>query len=133
MKVIDIDSNDNFADVEVLASGTPVGNHGYYGPNTCANGYVWCETDTLDYVCVNPFHRSQVQNDNAQSPSRKQPTSNFCLQGFVWREAWPGDRVCVSAGERQHPQEEPREPWNLVANDYDSKHIACRLWVAVIP
>jgi hypothetical protein len=111
----------------------PVGNHGYFGPNACANGYVWREGDTMDYTCVPPSRRTQVRNDNTAGPARKLPNSDFCVQGFVWREAWPGDHVCVLVSERRRAQEESRDAWNLVANDYGSKATACRPFAAVVP
>jgi hypothetical protein len=132
IKVVSIDPTFTFADIEISASGVP--DHAFFGPNACSPlGYVWRAADTLDYACVNGFRRKVVQDDNAASASRKVLGSDDCKAGFVWREAWPGDLVCVSPTEHRRAQEESGESWNLVANDYDSKHIAARPWKAVIP
>jgi len=44
-----------------------------YGPDTCAQGYVWREAFTNDHVCVTPAVRSQVAADNADAPNHTWP------------------------------------------------------------
>jgi hypothetical protein len=74
---------------------------GDFGPDTCAEGFVWREAcGPSDHVCVTPNIRSQARDDNAQAAARRQPEgSHFgdtCLPGFVRREACgPQDHVCV--------------------------------------
>ena len=67
-----------------------------YGPNTCAEGYVWREADDRDYVCVSPSTRQQTSADNAVAGKRHAPGSTNCKTGYVWREAYPEDKVCVT-------------------------------------
>lgn len=70
-----------------------------YGPDTCAQGYVWREADARDHVCVLPATRQQTAQENRAAPTRVAGSGpygpNTCLQGFVWREAFQGDVVCV--------------------------------------
>jgi len=84
-----------------------------YGPDTCAQGYVWREAYAGDHVCVSPRSRAQAADDNAQASSRIQPGGgpygpNTCLSGFVWREARSGDQVCVTTDVRTNTAEENR-------------------------
>ncbi|MEM6900684.1 MAG: hypothetical protein AAF583_13030 [Pseudomonadota bacterium] len=73
------------------------------GPK-CAEGFVWREAGTSDYVCVTPRGRAFAQEENAQSDSRRlspgSRTDLACKTGFVWREAFDGDYVCVSPARR---------------------------------
>ena len=80
---------------------------GDFGPDTCAEGFVWREAcGPSDHVCVSGATRDQVRQDNAQATARRQPGGgdfgpDTCRQGFVWREACgPGDHVCVSVETR---------------------------------
>ncbi|WP_286508693.1 hypothetical protein [Variovorax davisae] len=70
-----------------------------YGPDTCAQGYVWREADGRDHVCVKPEIRAQTAAENRAAPTRVAGSGaygpNTCRQGFVWREAFRGDVVCV--------------------------------------
>lgn len=70
-----------------------------YGPDTCAQGYVWREADPRDHVCVLPATRQRTAQENRAAPTRVAGSGpygpNTCLQGFVWREAFQGDVVCV--------------------------------------
>lgn len=75
---------------------------GDYGPDTCAEGFVWREAcGPTDHVCVTPDIRSQAQQDNQLASHRRKPGGgtygpDTCLQGFVWREACGAqDHVCV--------------------------------------
>lgn len=86
---------------------------GDYGPDTCAEGYVWREAcGSNDHVCVTPDIRSQAQQDNQQANSRRQPGGgpygpDTCKQGFVWREACgPQDHVCVPPSTRARAAED---------------------------
>jgi hypothetical protein len=71
-----------------------------YGPDTCAQGYVWREAIPSDHVCVTPDVRSRTQQENATAVQRRDPNgaygSNSCKQGYVWRNAFNGDAVCVT-------------------------------------
>jgi hypothetical protein len=71
-------------------------NAAIFGPNTCADPYVWRQADDSDYVCVTLAARQQATNDNAAAGSRTLPNSQTCKTGFVWRQAFPGDLVCVT-------------------------------------
>ena len=84
-----------------------------FGPETCANGFVWREAFPNDRVCVPVETRRQAAADNAAAGSRVQPGGGAfgrqtCKSGFVWREAdrnggnTPGnDKVCVPPAVRQ--------------------------------
>jgi hypothetical protein len=71
-----------------------------YGPDTCAQGYVWREAIPSDHVCVTPDVRSRTQQENAAAPGLRDPNgaygSNSCKPGYVWRNAFNGDAVCVT-------------------------------------
>lgn len=71
-----------------------------YGPDTCAQGYVWREAIPSDHVCVTPDVRTRTQQENATAPGLRDPNgaygSNSCKQGYVWRNAFNGDAVCVT-------------------------------------
>src|SRR5690242_18191766 len=76
-----------------------------YGPDTCADGYVWRDAAPNDHVCVTPGDRDAAAEQNALGLSRRSPTGgaygpNTCASGFVWREAFGGDVVCVTPDER---------------------------------
>lgn len=77
-----------------------------YGPNTCAEGYVWRQADTSDYVCVTPATWQQTANDNAAANGRHLPNSTTCKAGYVWRGAYPGDVVCVTPATRTQAQQD---------------------------
>src|SRR5262249_11196512 len=97
---------------------------GDFGPDTCAEGFVWREAcGPNDHVCVTPDIRSQAHQDNALADSRRQPGGgafgpDTCLSGFVWREACgPNDHVCVplstrarAADDNRHAQERLKYP-----------------------
>lgn len=67
---------------------------------TCAQGYVWREASSTDFVCVTPNARAQAAYDNGQASARSAGGGDYgadtCVQGYVWREAFAGDHVCVS-------------------------------------
>ncbi len=71
-----------------------------FGPDTCAQGYVWREAIPSDHVCVTPDVRSRTQQENSAAAGLRDPNgaygSNSCKQGFVWRNAFNGDAVCVT-------------------------------------
>lgn len=71
-----------------------------YGPNTCAEGYVWRDADQQDYICVAPATRAQAAADNAAASGRHVAGSATCKPGYVWREAFPNDQVCVTPATR---------------------------------
>jgi hypothetical protein len=71
-----------------------------YGPNTCAEGYVWRDADQQDYVCVPPATRAEAAADNAAASGRHVAGSATCKTGYVWREAFPNDQVCVTPATR---------------------------------
>jgi hypothetical protein len=79
-----------------LASADPLP----YGPDTCAQGYVWREAIPSDHVCVTPDVRTRTQQENAAAAGLRDPNgaygSNSCKQGYVWRNAFNGDAVCVT-------------------------------------
>jgi len=84
-----------------------------YGPDTCAQGYVWREAYPGDHVCVIPDVRAQAADDNANAAARIEPGGgpygpNTCRAGFVWREARSGDQVCVTTDTRARTAEENR-------------------------
>lgn len=71
-----------------------------FGPDTCAQGYVWREAIPSDHVCVTPDVRSRTQQENSAAAGLRDPKgaygSNSCKQGYVWRNAFNGDAVCVT-------------------------------------
>ncbi len=79
-----------------------------YGPDTCAQGYVWRVAIPGDHVCVTPQVREQTARDNARAGERVDAQgwagSNTCLNGYVWREAFAGDVVCVRPQVRAQAQ-----------------------------
>jgi hypothetical protein len=82
-----------------------------FGPDTCAQGFVWREAcGPSDHVCVTPDIRRQAQQDNSQANGRRQPGgSDTCRQGFVWREACgPQDHVCVPVSTRTRAADDNR-------------------------
>src|SRR5437899_551678 len=69
-----------------------------YGPDTCAQGFVWREASPADHVCVTPQTRQATRDENALAASRREPNGgaygpNTCKQGYVWREAYASDLV----------------------------------------
>ena len=51
-------------------------------------GYVWRNACYLDFVCVTPTTRTQVEADNNAQASRvAKPGTYTCITGYVWREA----------------------------------------------
>jgi len=86
----------------VLAPSTAVAQ---YGPDTCRQGYVWREAFAGDHVCVRPWVRNQVAEDNAVAASRMLGDDR-CVYGFVWREASPADHACVTPRTRARTAEE---------------------------
>ncbi len=76
-----------------------------FGPDTCAQGYVWRDAFAGDHVCVTPAIRDQSARENGLAAARRAPGGgafgpDTCLQGFVWREASPSDHVCVPPSSR---------------------------------
>lgn len=71
-----------------------------YGPDTCAQGYVWREAIPSDHVCVTPGVRDRTRQENGAAEGLRDPNgaygSNSCKQGYVWRNAFNGDAVCVT-------------------------------------
>jgi hypothetical protein len=71
-----------------------------FGPDTCAQGYVWREAIPSDHVCVTPDVRTRTQQENTAAPGLRDPNgaygSNSCKQGYAWRNAFNGDAVCVT-------------------------------------
>jgi len=67
---------------------------------SCAQGYVWREASSTDFVCVTPNARAQAAYDNSQASARSAGGGDYgadtCVQGYVWREAFAGDHVCVT-------------------------------------
>jgi hypothetical protein len=76
-----------------------------YGPNTCANGYVWRAARPGDAVCVPPGDRDRTAKENATAAARVDPNGPYgpqsCKSGFVWRQAFDGDAVCVTPDTRR--------------------------------
>lgn len=87
-------------DVATVKATAGIANAQIFGPNACAEGYVWREADDKDYVCVTPAIRQATHEDNAAAATRHLPNSATCNTGYVWREAYPGDQVCVTPGMR---------------------------------
>jgi len=85
-----------------------------YGPDTCAQGYVWRDAFPGDHVCVTTGSRDQAASDNAAAPGRVDPHGAWgpqtCINGFVWRVARPSDLVCVTTGIRQQSANENANP-----------------------
>lgn len=76
-----------------------------YGPDTCAQGFVWREARAGDVVCVTPAVRSSTAQQNGAAAQNVEPNGgaygpDTCKQGFVWREAFSGDSVCVTPAVR---------------------------------
>ena len=76
-----------------------------YGPNTCAQGFVWREASQYDETCVSPETRDQAAQQNGLAAQNREPGGgaygpDTCRQGFVWREAFANDRVCVTPDDR---------------------------------
>lgn len=75
-----------------------------YGPDTCANGYVWREARPGDTVCVTPDMRATIAQQNGNAGANKDPSQAYgpesCSQGYVWRQAFDGDTICVTPGFR---------------------------------
>jgi hypothetical protein len=76
-----------------------------YGPDTCANGYVWRAARPGDAVCVPPGDRDRTAQENATAAERVDPNgaygSQSCKSGFVWRQAFDGDATCVTPDTRR--------------------------------
>lgn len=70
-----------------------------YGPDTCADGFVWRDAIPGDHVCVVPGARATAATENASAGAHVDPAGaygpNSCIAGYVWREAYTGDVVCV--------------------------------------
>ena len=81
-----------------------------YGPDTCAEGFVWRDAAPGDHVCVTANSRQRAANENAAAASRIDPAGaygpNTCIDGFVWREAFAGDVVCVTPARREAVRQE---------------------------
>lgn len=81
-----------------------------YGPDTCAQGFVWRDAFAGDHVCVSPGSRNQAASDNAAAPNRVNPFGAYgpqtCVNGYVWRAARASDVVCVTPGIRQQTANE---------------------------
>jgi len=91
--------------ITVTAAGGGTDNQGGVSPAapnqvTCAQGYVWREASSTDFVCVTPNARAQAAYDNGQASARSAGGGAYgadtCVQGYVWREAFAGDHVCVT-------------------------------------
>ncbi|WP_188855247.1 hypothetical protein [Aureimonas glaciei] len=99
----------------LLASFGPATAIGDFGPDTCAEGFVWREAGPNDHVCVSPETRDQARRDNAEAASRVQPGGgawgpDTCKQGYVWREAFgPADHVCVAVETRTTARNDNRQ------------------------
>jgi hypothetical protein len=65
----------------------------------------WREAFAGDHVCVRPWVRNQVAEDNAVAASRMLGDGR-CVYGFVWREASPADHACVTPRTRARTAEE---------------------------
>jgi hypothetical protein len=91
-----------------------------YGPDTCANGYVWREAIPSDHVCVTPGSRSTARQENRSYRSlidvHGASGSNSCISGYVWREAFSGDAVCVTPDRRSAVRQENAEGPSHVAS-----------------
>lgn len=92
-----------------------------YGPDTCAQGYVWREAFPGDHVCVSPAERNQAAYDNFQAAARVDPYNHAygpdtCIQGYVWREARPNDHVCVTPGQRAQAAYDNSQASNRLAS-----------------
>lgn len=76
-----------------------------YGPDTCANGYVWRAARPGDAVCVPPGDRDRTAKENATAAARVDPNGAYgpqsCKSGYVWRQAFDGDAVCVTPDTRR--------------------------------
>lgn len=85
-----------------------------YGPDTCAQGYVWRDAFAGDHICVTPASRNQAASDNAAAASRVDPQGawgpNTCVNGYVWRVARPSDLVCVTPAVRDQTATENANP-----------------------
>ena len=85
-----------------------------YGPDTCAQGYVWRDAFAGDRICVTPASRNQAASDNAAAASRVNPQGawgpNTCVNGYVWRVARPSDLVCVTPAVRNQTATENANP-----------------------
>ncbi len=88
---IELDDGKGLAPTEKFASVKA------FDTDTCLQGFVWREADSIDHVCVTSTVREQTLTENSLAPSRHSPGSDLCLSGYVWREADPIDHVCVPA------------------------------------
>jgi hypothetical protein len=84
-----------------------------FGPDTCAQGYVWRDAFAGDHVCVPPPSRQRAADDNAAAAGRRAGAGgasgpDTCMQGYVWREASPADHVCVIPQTRSETANENR-------------------------
>ena len=84
-----------------------------FGPDTCADGYVWRDAIPGDHVCVLPARRSLAATENANAGLHVDPAGaygpNSCIAGYVWREAYVGDVVCVVPARRTQVHQENAE------------------------
>ena len=55
------------------AAASRVDPNGAFGAATCVSGFVWREAFPGDVVCVEPWVRGQVANDNRIAPTRTEP------------------------------------------------------------
>jgi len=79
-----------------------------YGVGQCKLGYVWRDANDKDHVCVPGSSRDRVAQENAEAPSRKEPSSDNCKFGWVWREANKEDHACVTGHSRSTAAAERR-------------------------
>jgi hypothetical protein len=96
---------------------------GAYGPDTCAQGFVWRMAIPSDHVCVTPGSRSRVARENARAGQLWDVNgaygSSSCIQGYVWREAFNGDVVCVTPARRTAVKAENAAAADRLAGDND--------------
>jgi hypothetical protein len=92
-----------FSSNQILPAGCTVARYDFpFGPDVCAQGYVWREAYEFDHVCVLPGTRAQAWQDNSQANVRRAPNGgpygpDTCKQGFVWREADKNNPVSVES------------------------------------
>lgn len=73
-----------------------------YGPDTCAQGYVWREAGPSDHVCVTPETRhNNAEVNGLQGLFLVRRPDGTCTPGLVWREAYPGDHACADPSVRE--------------------------------
>ena len=118
---IRIMTTDKTAGTAVIQIDQPyLSSHSLYGPNACKAGYVWREGDAKDLVCVTSARRTQVATENANSASHKAANGYDCLPNYMWRGAWPNDQACVTSAQKLQGQQESRQAYSNVENEWGS-------------